>query len=101
MQLHKACNKSNLKPIYGCEFYTVEDVVAMRENQQRDKYHLTVMAMNDVGYRNLLQLVSRSYKEGFYYRPTIDKQMLFEHNSGLVVSVWLLFWYVTNPSNEW
>ena len=85
VQLHKACEKNNIKPIFGCEFYTVEDIAVMREEQKREKFHLTVVAMNDIGYRNLLQLSTRSYSEGFYYKPTIDKKMLFEHNEGLIV----------------
>ena len=85
VQLQKACKSNGIKPIYGCEFYTVEDIEDMRTNQQREKFHLTVVAMNDIGYKNLLQLSTRSYSEGFYHRPTIDKKMLFEHNDGLIV----------------
>ena len=85
VQLSKACKTNNIKPIYGCEFYTVDDIEKMRENQQRGKYHLTVIASNEIGYSNLLKLSTKSFSDGFYYRPTIDKNMLFAHQEGLIV----------------
>lgn len=51
----------------------------------RRKWHLTVLAMNQTGYINLMRLVSRSYAEGFYQWPTVDGAMLKEHNEGLIV----------------
>ncbi len=74
----------NIKPIYGLEAYTVADARA-REKQYQAKHHLTLLAQNADGYRNLLRLVTRSWDEGFYYRQSIDGQMLVEQGQGLVV----------------
>ena len=47
-------------------------------------YHLTLLARNETGYRNLLKLVSQAYLEGFYHRPRMDKQLLAEHAEGII-----------------
>ena len=85
VQLKKACTENGIKPIYGCEFYIVDSLTAMFENKARTKNHLTVLASNFVGYRNLLRLASLAYHKGFYYRQTIDKELLFENQEGLIV----------------
>ena len=83
--MQKACKEEGLKPIYGCEFYTVDSLARVREEKERKKYHLTVIARNLEGYRNLLKLSTLSHDTGFYYKPTIDQKMLFEHAEGLTV----------------
>jgi len=79
----KACAAAGIKPIFGCEVYTAPG--DMRETKNQRKWHLTVLAMNAVGYRNLIQLVSRSWDEGFYRWPTVSGEMLAEHSEGLIV----------------
>lgn len=81
VQLEQAANKVGIKPIFGCELYTggVGEAATQRKN------HLTVLAADAGGYRNLLNLVSRGWAEGFYYEPTVDGRMLSEHADGLVV----------------
>lgn len=71
-----------IKPIFGIELYcgAVDD-----EHRAQTKNHLTVLARTGVGYRNLLRLNSRTWKEGFYYEPTASGAMLREHREGLVV----------------
>lgn len=73
-----------LIPIYGLEAYTVHDV-KVRDESTRVKNHLTVLAKNAAGYQNMLSLVTRSWDEGFYYRQTIDGQMLADGPEGLIV----------------
>ena len=79
--------KKLLKPIVGCECY-----VARRDRfQQTDKidgsgWHLVVLARNLQGYKNLIKMVSKSWTEGFYYRPRIDKDLLEQYSEGLIVS---------------
>ena len=80
--LEKAAHKHKIKPIYGLEAYT--GPVNMREAKNIRKWHLTLLAMDDVGYRNLMRLVTRSWAEGFYQWPTITGPMLAEHNEGLI-----------------
>lgn len=83
VQLMQACKEHGLKPIYGCEFYIVDSLPKMFEEKQRQKNHITVLAADLAGYKNLLKLISLAYSKGFYYRPTIDEQLLFENNTGL------------------
>lgn len=71
-----------IKPIYGIEFYC--GAISEGERKQT-KNHLTVLAATQEGYRNLLRLNSRSWKEGFYYEPTVDGDMLRDHRDGLLV----------------
>ncbi len=85
----KAAKKFGIKPIYGCEFYIVDN---MRERTKIQPTlgasaipHLTVLAHNEVGYRNLLRLNRVSYEEGFYYKNRIDWDELLKHQEGLIV----------------
>lgn len=82
VRLEKAALAAGIKPIFGCELYTgaVDD-----EARGKYKWHLTVLAENQTGYKNLLELVSRGWAEGFYYEPTVSGEMLAEHAEGLVV----------------
>jgi DNA polymerase-3 subunit alpha len=82
VKLEKAALEAGVKPIFGCEFYmgwTDE------ERRTQKKNHLTVIAKNAEGYENLLMLTSRSWREGFYYEPTVDWDWLVEHQKGLIV----------------
>ena len=85
MEFYLKCKKAGIKPLVGCEVY-----VATRSRQQRetkkldDSQHLVLLAMNDVGYRNLLKLVSIASLEGYYYKPRIDKKLLQQYNEGLI-----------------
>ena len=86
VQFYKAALKAGIKPILGCELY-----VAPRSRFDRDSvldrkaYHLTVLAENERGYRNLLALVSAAQLEGFYYKPRVDRELLERHSEGLIV----------------
>ncbi len=74
-------------PIIGCECYCAKNGrLAKSEESDRSGYHLIVLAKNLNGYKNLIKLVSRSYTEGFYYRPRIDKELLEEYHKDLIVS---------------
>ena len=73
-----------VKPIIGCELY-VTPTLKLEKPSDGKNYHLTVLCMNEQGYRNLSRLVTRGYFEGFYRRPRVDHEMLSEHNEGLIV----------------
>jgi DNA polymerase-3 subunit alpha len=75
------------KPIVGCECY----VARRNRHLQSEKidgsgWHLVVLAKNLQGYKNLIKMVSKSWTEGFYYRPRIDKELLEQYHEGLIVS---------------
>ena len=82
----EAARTRGVTPILGVEAYVAPGSRFDREpGDQEDKYHhLTLLARDDTGYRNLLQLVSKAHLEGFYHRPRMDKQLLAEHAEGLL-----------------
>ena len=82
VRLEKAALKAGVKPIFGVELYTG---AVDEELRSKFKWHLTVLAENLEGYRNLLKLVSRGWAEGMYYEPTVSGEMLAEHSEGLIV----------------
>jgi DNA polymerase-3 subunit alpha len=78
----KAANKAGIKAGFGCELYTG---AVDEESRSKFKWHLTVLAENAEGYRNLMRLVTMGWSEGFYYEPTVSGEMLAEHSEGLIV----------------
>jgi DNA polymerase-3 subunit alpha len=90
-----ACRKESteqnrIKPILGCEFYTYHDrfdknPVVIDGKKRRPKHnHLTLLAQNETGYRNLLKMASIGAEEGYYYEPTIDRDVLSRHSEGVI-----------------
>ncbi|HDH01261.1 MAG TPA: PHP domain-containing protein, partial [Nitrospirae bacterium] len=78
VKFYKAATKAGLKPIIGCEVYVAPES-RLKKQQSPDgetAFHLVLLARNHDGYRNLVTLVSRSYLEGFYYKPRIDHDLL-------------------------
>jgi DNA polymerase-3 subunit alpha len=86
VEFYKAAKDAGVKPIIGMEAY-----VAARSRHDRDpqkdkaRYHLIILAMNETGYRNLMQLSSKANLEGMYYKPRIDHEILEEFNEGLII----------------
>ncbi len=82
---YKACRAAGVKPIIGCEIYMASDSRFERgPGQGRRTRHLTLLAENEAGYRNLLQIVSQAHLEGFYYHPRADLELLSDHAEGLI-----------------
>ncbi|HEX5903237.1 MAG TPA: DNA polymerase III subunit alpha [Actinomycetota bacterium] len=86
LQFYEAGTAAGVKPILGVEAYVAPSSRFDRSpGESEEKYrHLTILARNGTGYRNLLKLVTDAYLEGFYHRPRIDKQVLAEHGNGLI-----------------
>ena len=84
IDFYKLAKASGIKPIIGCEMY-VATGTRFDRNPSDKIHHLTVLARDAVGYKNLVKLVSTSHLEGFYKRPRIDREILEKHNTGLVV----------------
>lgn len=82
VQLEKHALKAGIKPIFGCELYTAPS--DMRETKNMRKWHLTAVAADQIGYHNLMRLVSRSWEEGFYRWPTVLGNMLVDHHEGII-----------------
>jgi len=79
-QFEKAAITKGIKPIFGIEAYTG----AVDENRQQFKYHLTILAGDSDGYKNLNRIVTQSYLDSYYY-PTVSGRNLQEHSDGLLV----------------
>ncbi len=78
------CKKVGIEPIIGCEVYVTHDHKDTGSDLAKVRHHLILLAKNMTGYQNLLALVSKSYLDGYYYKPRVDKKLLSEHNEGLV-----------------
>ena len=86
LQFYEAGVAAGVKPILGVEAYVAPASRFERApGENEEKYrHLTILARDEIGYRNLLRLVTSSHLEGFYHRPRIDKELLAEHAEGLI-----------------
>ena len=86
IEFYRAASERGVKPIIGCETYIAPGSrLEKKSSSARDAaYHLVLLAKDDVGYRNLIQLVSSAHLEGFYYKPRIDKEILAQHSKGLI-----------------
>ncbi|HEV3234574.1 MAG TPA: DNA polymerase III subunit alpha [Candidatus Dormibacteraeota bacterium] len=82
---YKACRSAGVKPIIGCETYVAQRSLHDKESRvDRDPHHLVLLAQNQVGYQNLMQMISTAHLEGFYVRPRVDKELLARHSEGVI-----------------
>ncbi|MBQ7294961.1 MAG: DNA polymerase III subunit alpha [Clostridia bacterium] len=85
IDFYKAAKEKGIKPIIGCECY-----VASRSRHNKvhgldnQRYHLVLLCKNNVGYQNLIAMVSKAWTEGFYTKPRIDRELLEKHSEGLI-----------------
>ncbi|MCX5891481.1 MAG: DNA polymerase III subunit alpha, partial [Deltaproteobacteria bacterium] len=84
LDFYQKAKAAGIKPILGCEVYVTPGSRHDRKGGKGDNNHLVLLAENNQGYKNLMQLVTRGYLEGFYYRPRVDKELLQELNGGLI-----------------
>jgi DNA polymerase-3 subunit alpha len=85
IDFYVAAKEAGVKPIIGCEVYVAETHRQSRSPGDKNPCHLTLLAKNQQGYNNLIQLTTKAHLEGFYYKPRIDKELLAKHRDGLVV----------------
>ncbi len=87
MEFYWECLKQGVKPILGMEAYVAPNGIRNRgAREDKDSYHLLLLARNEEGYRNLCRLHTVAALEGFYYRPRIDHDLLRQHAKGLIGS---------------
>lgn len=87
IEFYSAAKKVGIKPIIGCELYVTPGSRFERKTRAQGgagTHHLTVLATGNVGYRNLCRLVTLAYREGFYFKPRVDHELLAEHSEGLI-----------------
>src|SRR3954452_12806860 len=90
IEFYNECKKQGVKPILGMEAYMApgdrRDRSTPTGNAGEAAYHLLLLAETLEGYKNLLKLSSISYREGFYYKPRIDKEVLRQFSKGLIAT---------------
>jgi DNA polymerase III subunit alpha len=100
LDFYKECNKQGIKPIIGTEAYMAHDHRSERptrrgrvddsggdtEGGKKLYYHLTLLAENQTGYKNLIQLSSLAFMEGYYYKPRMDWELLEKYSDGLIAT---------------
>jgi DNA polymerase-3 subunit alpha len=100
LDFYKECQKQGIKPIIGSELYMAHEHRSERPSRRgrmddgggdaeggaKLYYHLTALAESDEGYKNLIQLSSRAYMEGYFYKARVDWELLDEHSAGLIVT---------------
>lgn len=86
VEFYQRASNRGLKPIIGCEVYVAPEsrFKKKRNRGEETAYHLTLLCKNKKGYKNLMQLVSRGFVEGFYYNPRVDKKLLSDLKEGLI-----------------
>jgi len=99
---YKSARKKGLKPILGCEVYVSitnhkeKKQVTTASGKKWGYHHLVLLVQNNIGYKNLIKLISIGYLDGFYYRPRIDKHLLKKYNEGLICTSGCLAGEVTD-----
>ena len=100
LPFYKACKANGIKPILGSELYMahdsrfekpsrrgrMDDSGGDAEGGKKLYYHLTALAENETGYKNLIQLSSRAFMEGYYYKPRVDWEVLEAHSEGVIAT---------------
>ncbi len=85
VEFYKLCKEHGIHPILGCEAYVAtRGRLDKTPHVDSSQHHLLLLAENEVGYHNLLELVSAAHLEGFYYKPRVDKELLAGHSQGLI-----------------
>ncbi|MBI2327495.1 DNA polymerase III subunit alpha [Candidatus Curtissbacteria bacterium] len=85
IKFYKECKQEGINPIIGCEMYVAKRKLTDKEaGKDNENYHLTVLAQDYQGYKNLMKLVTIAHLEGFYYRPRVDQGILAKYSEGLI-----------------
>ncbi|HEY4685047.1 MAG TPA: DNA polymerase III subunit alpha, partial [Dehalococcoidia bacterium] len=85
IEFYREARARGIKPIIGVEAYVAPGSRLTRDAADKQPYHLTLLARNKTGYRNLLKLVTASHLDGYYYRPRMDRELLEKHGQGIIV----------------
>jgi DNA polymerase-3 subunit alpha len=87
LDFYRAAREAGLTPVVGSEAYFVTTHRSERPRRaDHDIFHLTLLAENNVGYRNLIKVASRAYLDGFYFKPRVDFELLERHHEGLIAT---------------
>lgn len=85
IDFYRACLNEGIKPIIGCEVYVAPSSrFDKSRSYDNNYYHMVLLCENNIGYENLIKLVSLSFIDGFYIRPRVDDELLFKYHEGLI-----------------
>jgi len=85
IEFYKKAKAKGIKPIIGAELYLAFESRFQKRVKIDDKrYHIVLLVKNEIGYKNLVKLITKSHLEGFYYKPRIDEELLAQHSEGLI-----------------
>ncbi len=84
VQFYKEAKTAGIKPIIGIEAYVAQGSRHSRDPSDKQPYHMTLLAKNETGYRNLLALSTKAHLEGYYYKPRMDREILEQHHEGII-----------------
>ena len=86
IDFYRACKDAGINPVLGCEVYVAPGSRFEKEGGTGDDryHHLVLLAENDLGYSNLIKIVSKGFTEGFYYKPRVDLEVLEEYHEGII-----------------
>lgn len=85
VNFYKEAKKAGVKAILGCEVYVVPKSMYIKVNdKENETHHLVLLVKNEVGYENLMKIVSKGSTDGFYYKPRVDHDYLREHSEGII-----------------
>ena len=84
VHFYKEAKKRNINPILGCEVYISHNSYLNKGPEDKGRYHLILLAENNIGYGNLMKIVSEGYVNGFYYKPRVDHTVLEKYSEGII-----------------
>jgi DNA polymerase-3 subunit alpha len=84
IEFYQKAFKAGLKPIIGCEIYVAPGGMSKKSGGPEGINHLTLLAADETGYRNLIAIVTKGHLEGFYYKPRVDHDLLAGHSKGII-----------------
>ncbi len=98
IKFYKACLEAEIKPIIGCEIYVAKRSLHDKDaTQDKDYNHLILLAENEIGYKNLMKIVTIANLEGYYYKPRTDLKLLEQFHEGLICLSACVNGYVSEP----
>ncbi len=87
MPFYRAAKSAGIKPIIGIETYLATRTMYDKDPQlDKNRFHMLLLAQNQTGYQNLLQLASAAQLDGYYYKPRIDRALMARHSAGIIAT---------------
>lgn len=98
IEFYEYAKQIGIKPILGCEVYVAARTRFDKIHElDSERYHLILLAESDIGYKNLMKIVSMGFIEGFYYKPRIDMELLKQYSEGIIVLSGCMFGVLSRP----